>query len=183
MTARSMLSALVLAVLPLAGSATGGQEPPIPRTQVRFAGPSGMEVRWVTRSASGKAGYCEPPLQVPGRYNFPQGATYRLKLSKLAGDPGGDLYPTLEVGAATPSVQALLSHSAVPLHLTDDDIRQVQAGGYLVKVVYLATAPGSGFGAVSSATTGAGADAIDVARRRGTVLLVLRIGNIDAEVP
>jgi hypothetical protein len=178
-----MLSAIVLAMLPLAGLPAWGQEPSVPRTQVYFTRPSGMEVRWVTRTASGKPGYGELPLQVPGRYNFPQGATYRLKLSKLSGYPGPDLYPTLEVGTAAPSLQAFLSHSAVPLHLTDDDIRQVQAGGYLVKVVYLATASGSGYGAVSSATTGAGEDAIEVARRRGAIVLVLRIGNIDAEIP
>ena len=71
--------AVALTVLALSVPAAHCQTPG-PRTQVRFTGPSGMEVRWQTRDAQGKGAYSEPPLRVPGRFNFPQGAAYRLKL-------------------------------------------------------------------------------------------------------
>jgi hypothetical protein len=142
----------------------------------------GMNVRWLTRSADGKVGYSEPPLQVPARYNFRQGATYRLKLSHIEGHPGLELYPTLEVWSAGAAAQQFLAHAAAPVEVTDEDVRQVQAGGYLVKVVFLGGMPDGGLGTIGG-PVGPGADPVREAQRRGTVLLVLRLGNIDAELP
>ena len=96
------------------------------------------------------------------RYNFRQGATYRLKLSRIPGFPGLELYPTLEVPAAGPTGRQFLAHSAAQLELTDEDFRQVAAGKLIVKTVYL---PGGGGPA------------------KGPPLLVLRMGNLDREAP
>ena len=62
---------------------------------------------------------------LPGRYNFPQGAIYRLKLSNIPGRPGVELYPTLEVGPAMPRTEAFLAHNAIPVQFTDEDFDQV----------------------------------------------------------
>ena len=59
-------------------------------TQVRFVGPDGMNVGWQVPN-----GYAEHQLVTPARYNFIQGATYRLKLSGIPGREGLVLYPTL----------------------------------------------------------------------------------------
>jgi hypothetical protein len=73
---------------------------PTARTPVRFTGPAGMEVRYYVRTADGKETYANR-LVAPARYNFPQGAVYRLKLSHIPGYPGLEVYPTLEVPAVT----------------------------------------------------------------------------------
>ncbi len=140
-------------------AATGAQEPAgAGRTQVRFVGPSGMQIRWLVVGRDGKARFSETPLEAPARYNFRQGAVYRLKLSHIAGFPGLEVYPTLEVPAAGPAAGQFLAHNAVALELTADDFRRVTAGKQIVKTV---TLPGSG----------------------GVPLLVLRMGNLDMEAP
>ena len=52
----------------------------------------------VTWDVAAPGAFDSEPLVCPGRYNFPQGAIYRLKLSNIPGRPGVELYPTLEVG-------------------------------------------------------------------------------------
>src|SRR5687768_5390587 len=94
----------------LTGPAAQSQVPaPFGTTQVQFAGPSGMQVRWFVKTAAGKGGYPGPPLVAPGKYNFKQGYTYRLKLSHIPGFPGLELYPTLEVPVAGPAAQPFLA--------------------------------------------------------------------------
>jgi hypothetical protein len=149
-----------LLALVLTDGAAPAQDP-AGRTQVRFTGPAGMKVQWYIRTPDGRDSYSQPPLVVPGRYNFRQGAGYRLKLSQIPGHPGLVLYPTLEVVAPGPAAQAFLAHSAVALELTDDDFRQVVAGSYVVRAV---TLPGAGQGS-------------------GSALVILRMGNVDREVP
>ena len=173
------LVTLAIPLLAVVGSAAVAQFP-APRTQVRFTGPSGMQVRWYVRSPGGAEGYSDPPVVAPGRYSFRQGAGYRLKLSHLPGHPGLVLYPTLEVVATPdPAAQQFLAHSAVPLELTDDDLRQVTAGEYLVKAIYLPT----GQEAAGSVPLAPGVDPIAEAGRRGRAVLVLRLGNRDVEAP
>jgi hypothetical protein len=162
MLRKPLLIALALSALAWTGPTALSQVPAsAPRTQVRFVGPSGMQIRWYVRAAGGKEGYSEPPLVAPARYNFRQGAAYRLKLSRIPGFPGLELYPTLEVPHAGPAARKFLAHSAVQLELTEDDFRQVAAGEYIAKTVYL---PGGGGAA-------------------GPPLLVLRLGNRDREAP
>jgi hypothetical protein len=157
----SYLVVLSLGTVLFAGPLSQGQAPDAaPRTQVRFVGPSGMQVRWQVRTPDGKVGFSEPALEAPGRFNFQQGAVYRLKLSRLPGFPGVELYPTLEVVAANSATHDYLAHNAVPLELSEEEVRQVVDGTYLVKTVYL---PGS--------------------TARGDALLVLRLGNRDLDVP
>jgi hypothetical protein len=147
---------VVLFAVGLGGAPAAAQAP---RTQVRFAGPSGMQIRWQVVAPDGKASFSEPPLEAPGRFNFVRGATYRLKLSRIAGFPGLELYPTLEVPHAGAAAQQFLAHSAVQLELTAEDFRRAAAGQHVVRTVHL---PGVGQGA-------------------GPALLILRLGNLDLE--
>src|SRR5687768_15101195 len=103
----------VLAALLLASAA--GQ-PMTMRTQILFKEPSGMKVFWLTK-VDGKAAYSTTPLEAPGRFNFVQGAVYRLKLTHLAGHPGLELFPTLDVAAVTPATREFLAHNSVPVVL------------------------------------------------------------------
>jgi hypothetical protein len=151
------------------------------RTEVAFVGPQGMQVSWYT--PGGFAG----ALSAPARYNFLQGAIYRLKLARIPGRPGVELYPTLEVVPANAKTEAFLAHSAVPVGFTNEDLDQVAAGNFLIKVVYLpdpafqdvaATGPDE----IVSTRLEPGVDPIAEAARRGSVLLVIRVGNINLEL-
>jgi hypothetical protein len=171
------------------GALAGAPQPyPAGRTSVRFTGPSGMKIAWFAPTADGKTQFTPNALQAPARYNFPQAAIYRLKLSDIPGRPGIELYPTLEVVPANAKTATFLAHSSVPLTFTQEDFEQVLAGNYLVKVIYLpypqfqdlaVAAPGE----ISSARLEPGADPIKEALLRGSILLVVRMGNIDLEAP
>ena len=86
--------------------------------------------------------FAESQISAPGRYNFHQGATYRLKLTNIpgAGREGLVLYPTLQVYPSHPQTEAFLSHNAVPLQITEEDLDQVQASNFVTKVIYLPSA-------------------------------------------
>ena len=159
----------------------------VQRTSVRFLRPEGMKVSWYVPSPDGRPTFSTTQLDAPGRYNFTQGAIYRLKLSHLPNRPNiVALYPTLEVAPATNKTGAFLAHSAVPVVFTDEDFDQVAAGNYLVKVIYLPDpqfqdVAAAGPDEVVSTRLDPGVDPVAEARRRGTVLLVIRMGNIDLE--
>lgn len=166
----------------------GGCPPPPKRTEVRFAGPAGMKVSWYSCGPDGHPTFAGNQIEAPGRYNFLQAAIYRLKLSDIPGRPGVDLYPTLEVVPANFKTDAFLAHSAVPVYFTEEDLDQVAAGNYLVKVIYLpfpqyADVATTGPDEVVSTRLEPGADPIAEACRRGSILLVIRVGNIDLEAP
>jgi hypothetical protein len=162
---------------------------PIQRTEVRFVGPAGMKISWYSPSAEGKSGFSSQFLEAPARYNFMQASIYRLKLSDIPGRPGVELYPTIEVVPAKVRTATFLAHSAVPVCFTEEDFEQVAAGNYVVKVIYLpdpqfqdVAAPGCPDEVVSSRLE-PGVDPICEAQRRGCILLVVRLGNIDLEAP
>jgi hypothetical protein len=150
------------------------------RSSIRFSADKEMSVTWY-----GPNGWNADPLVTPARYNFPQGGIYRLKLSGIQGRPGLELYPTLEVAPATLKTATYLAHSSVPLNFTDEDFEQVVAGNMLIKVIYLPDpqyqdlAAVAGPAEVISTRLEPGVDPVSEARRRGEVLLVIRMGNID----
>lgn len=161
---------------------------PVSRTQVRFVQPVGMKVHWYTKSPDGKESYSQFPIDTPGRYNFLQAAVYRLKLTNIPGHPGLEVYPTLEVVPANPKTAEFLAHSPVPLSFTDEDFKQIKANNYVVKVVYLPDPQYQDFafigpGEIISTQLDPGADPIEEARRRGNILLVIRMGSIDQQAP
>jgi hypothetical protein len=151
------------------------------RTSVRFAEPQDMRISWYT-----PGGLSDTVLTAPARYNFAQGGIYRLKLSNV-GRGATDLYPTLEVAPATPKTAAYLAHSSVPVSFTDEDFEQVTSGNYLVKVIYLPDpqfqdiAAVAGPAEVISTRLEPGMDPVAEARRRGEILLTIRLGNIDLD--
>jgi hypothetical protein len=168
------------------GALTGPSPQPFPaqRTEVFFTGPPTMKVSWYAPSPAGGAGFTSDSIEAPGRYNFLQAAIYRLRLSDIPGMANVELYPTLEVVPANHKTSAFLAHSAVPVSFTDEDIQQVAAGNYVVKVIYLPdpqfqdlamTGPSE----LVSSRLEPGVDPICEACRRGSILLVIRLGNID----
>jgi hypothetical protein len=132
-------------------------QPQVARAQVRFAGPTGLQV-WVQRPGGQFPQAAD--ITAPGRLNLQQGHIYRLKLASIPGHPGVMLYPTLQLGGGDARTAAFLRASAIQIELTADDFAQAAKGELLTKVIYLPDAGG-----------------------RGPVLATLRMGNIDLEVP
>lgn len=152
-------------------------------TQIRFLGPDGMHVGWQIPN-----GYAENQLVTPARYNFVQGSTYRLKLSGIPGREGVVLYPTLQVYPSHPNTDAYLSHNSVPMELSQEDLDQIESNNFVTKVIYL---PDARFQELAIANVETlvstrldpGVDPIQEADKRGTIMAVMRIGNMDLEMP
>ncbi len=165
----------------------GGAVMPFPgaTSQIAFIGPDGMQVAW---DLSYPGAFDSEPLIVPGRYNFPQGAIYRLKLTSIPGRAGVELYPTLEVAPTLPRTDAYLAHNAIPFQLTDEDFDQVLSGNFVTKVIYLPDAEFqelalAGVETLVSTRLDPGVDPIIEADRRGSILAIIRIGNKDLQIP
>jgi len=155
------------------------------RSQVAFVGPEGMVVSW---DVSAPGHFDSEPLICPGRYNFPQGAIYRLKLTNIPGRPGAELYPTLEIGPTMPRTAAFLGHNAIPVQFTEEDLDQVHSGNFVTKVIYLPDPEFqelalAGIETLVSTRLDPGVDPIVEADRRGAILAVVRLGNKDLEMP
>ena len=154
-------------------------------SQVAFVGPEGTTVNW---DIVAPGMFDSEALICPGRYNFPQGAIYRLKLSSILGRPGIELYPTLEVGPMMPRTEAFLAHNAVPVQFTPEDFDQILSGNFVTKVIYLPDPEYqelalAGVETLVSTRLDPGVDPIIEADRRGAILAIVRLGNKDLQVP
>ncbi len=175
--------------LPLSGgpgAGAGATGVVIGRTSIKFTGPAGMKITW--QLPNGGFNDESSGLTAPKEYNFLQAQTYRLRLTQvLPNFPGRSFYPTLEVAAGNPKSLTFLAHSSVPLTFTNDDFEQAKAGNLVVKVVYLPDRENQDFATVAGAEElvstrlEPGADPVAEAQRKGTILAIVRLGNIDLE--
>ncbi|MFO0956975.1 MAG: hypothetical protein U0800_05840 [Isosphaeraceae bacterium] len=157
------------------------------KSQIYFVDPPGMRIGWQS-SVGGQPSYLNGQLTAPARYNFTQGYIYRLKLTEIPGRPGLALYPTIEVAPGTPATDAFLTHNPIPVQFTEEDFDQVTAGNFVTKVIYLPDPKYqelaiAGVETLVSTRLEPGVDPILEADRRGTILLILRVGAIDLEMP
>ncbi len=166
-----------------------GRRFPNTRSQIYFLDPDGMRIGWQSGATGGERVYVPGQLTVPARYNFNQGYIYRLKLSEIPGRPGVQLYPTIEVAPSTPATDAYLTHNPIPVQFTAEDFDQVVDGGnFVTKVIYLPDAKYqelaiAGVETLVSTRLEPGVDPILEADKRGTILLIVRLGAIDLEMP
>jgi hypothetical protein len=161
---------------------------PNTQSQIFFLDPNGMKIGWQTGAANGERVYLPAQLTVPARYNFRQGYIYRLKLTDIPGRPNVSLYPTLEVAPSTPATDAYLTHNPIPVQFTAEDFDQVVDGGnFVTKVIYLPDPKYqelaiAGVETLVSTRLEPGVDPILEADKRGTILLIVRLGAIDMEM-
>lgn len=160
---------------------------PAPTAQVYFADPEQMEVRFDV-TAPGR--FDSVPLVTPARMDFPQGGIYRLKLTNIPGPGyvGVELYPTVEIGPATPRTATFLDHGAIPIQFTAEDFDQALTGNFVTKVIYLPDPEFqelalAGVDTLVSTRLDPGVDPIVEADRRGSILAIVRLGNKDLEGP
>lgn len=170
-------------VIPMMASPAAARSFQTRATQVRFVGPNGVQIGWKI-----PGGYAENQVVAPGKYNFRQGATYRLKMKNIAGRDGMVIYPTLQVYPSHPATDAYLYHNCVPIELTDEDLDQVESNNFVTKVIYLPDARFqelaiAGVETLVSTRLDPGVDPVAEAERRGTIMVVVRLGNMDLEMP
>jgi hypothetical protein len=170
------------------GGPQAGRRFPNTRSQINFVEPRGMKIGWQTTTGNGEKLYLPAQLTVPARYNFNQGYIYRLKLTDLPGRPNLALYPSIEVAPSSPATDAYLSHNPIPAQFTEEDFDQVTAGNFVTKVVYLPDPKYqelaiSGVETLVSTRLEPGVDPILEADRRGTILMIIRLGGINLEMP
>jgi hypothetical protein len=154
-------------------------------SQIAFVGPEGTSISW---DVTAPGAFDSEPLTCPARYNFPQGAIYRLKMTNIPGRAGVELYPTLEVGPVVPRTEAFLAHNPIPVEFTPEDFDQVLSGNFVTKVIYLPDPEFqelalAGVGTLVSTRLDPGVDPIVEADRRGAILAIVRLGNIDLQAP
>ena len=153
------------------------------RTSIRFVSPAGMKIAFMDVNK----GFSEAGREAPVRYNFPQSNIYKVRLSGIPALPATkNYYPSIEIYPMTPKTVTYLSHCAVPVGFTNEDFESVNAGNLVVKVIYLPDPQFQDLAAaeeIVSTRLEAGVDPIAEANRRGTILAVIRLGNIDLEDP
>ncbi|MCE9562789.1 MAG: hypothetical protein K8U57_12150 [Planctomycetes bacterium] len=167
------------------GGPTGAT--PNGRASVKFTSPAGMKVTW--QLPNGGFNDEATGLTTPKEYNFLQGQVYRLRLTQiLPNHPGKAFYPTLEVSSGNPKTVSFLAHACVPITFTNDDFDHAVSGNLVVKVIYLPDrdnqdflALGGGLEEVNSTRLEPGVDPVAEAQRKGSVLAIIRLGNIDLE--
>jgi hypothetical protein len=172
------------------GSGASGQRFPNTRSQIFFLDPNGMQIGWQSGGGpNGERVYLPAQLTVPARYNFQQGYIYRLKLTNIPNRPTVSLYPTIEVAPSTPATDAYLTHNPIPIQFTAEDFDQVVDGGnFVTKVIYLPDPKYQELAIANVETLVStrlepGVDPIREADKRGTILLIIRIGAFDLETP
>ncbi len=174
------------------GGPGAGRRFPNVKSQVVFFGPGGpggtgdMKIGWQTGGPSGERLYL-PGRPTPFRYNFMQGYIYRLKMADISGRPTMTLYPTIEVAPSTPATDAYLTHNQIPIQFTAEDLDQVEGGNFVTKVIYLPD-PRYQELAVANVETlvstrlEPGVDPVLEADKRGTILMIVRLGGINLEM-
>jgi hypothetical protein len=150
-------------------------------TQIAFVGPEGMTVQW---DVGEPGAFDSEPLIVPGRQDFRQGGTYRLKLKNIPGHEGAELYPTIEVGPGTPRTEAYMAHAYTPVQFTQEDFDQVMRGNLVIKVIYLPDPEFQGLALTGvetlvSTRLDPNVDPVVEADRRGSILAVVRLEKND----
>jgi hypothetical protein len=174
------------------GGSMPGRRFPNVKSQIVFFGPGGpggtgdLKIGWQTGGPSGEKMYL-PGRSTPFRYNFMQGYIYRLKMSDISGRPALTLYPTIEVAPSTPATDAYLTHNQIPVQFTAEDLDQVEGGNFVTKVIYLPDPKYQELAVANVETLVStrlepGVDPVLEADKRGTILLIVRLGGINLEM-
>jgi len=143
--------------------------------QVRFVQPDGAKVSVY----DGDEETWSPALTIPSHCPFEGGETFRIRLSDIPDQPGEPVWGRLTVEKLT----EYTVDCAVPLEITREDIEDARRNVLVVKVVFLPDEehalyqiPGAPTSIVSTMLE-PGKDAVEEAKKQGTVLLVLRLGG------
>jgi len=145
--------------------------------QVLFSKPQGMQITW----QNGKR-----VVVAPGRLNLNTGL-HRLMISNIEDHEGLELYPTLEIAPIKHSTRSYFDHNCISVQFTEADFDQVESGNLITKVLFLPDPEFqelalAGVESLVSTRLAPGVNPVLEADRRGTILAIIRMGNIDPNV-
>ena len=103
-------------------------------------------------------------------------------MDKLPGHSGLELSATLQIAEQNAPAKAFVSHNAIPVRLTDEDLENASAGNLVTKVIFLPSPENqelalAGVETLVSTRLDPGVDPVAQANKRGTVLAIFRLGN------
>ncbi len=135
-------------------------------------------------------GWADEQMYSGNSFDFPQNAVYQLKFSGFPAEGFEDLqlYPTLEVRGVDPSTREYLEHSVVPVEITVNDLEHVVHNNMVTKVIYLPDPKHqaraiAGVETLISTQLDPGIDPVQQAERMGTIMVILRFGNKNLQMP
>ena len=143
---------------------------------VAIYGPDGSQL--ALAASSGFTPSVEGPLQA----GLLVGAAYRVQVSQIPGQPGVEIFPTVEVIDRLHPPPGQTTRFPIPVHIGEDDLAQALAGRLVTRVIYLedpqtalplADAPQT----QRSFDVRADLDPLQEADRLGRPVAVLRIGS------
>jgi RNA polymerase sigma factor (sigma-70 family) len=141
--------------------------------QVRIAAPVGMKAGLLPAEKGDEVS----EIQAPGRFNLAWGHVYRLKLHDIPQRPGVSYFPTIEIPKPEGTTRPFVNSSAIAVEFTDEDLDHIDKGDLITKVVFLTR----GRAATVTSYQFSDGDVVQEARRRGAILAVVRLGNIDLQ--
>jgi hypothetical protein len=98
--------------------------------QFIFVRPTGMQIKIGSQL-----------LTTPSRHDFltsGKGGVFGMKLKNVAGYPAAEILSTIEITPVNPITAAYLDHTAVPMSVTDEDLKKSQEGFIVRKAIILA---------------------------------------------
>jgi biopolymer transport protein ExbD len=139
--------------------------------QVRFLAPQAAKIRRFEEED-------KTAHEMPCRFTFEKPGTYRLKLTNIPNHPGLELYPTVEVYPSTAKTATFLTHAAIPVEFTEEEIDKAVKGKLATTAVCLHQDGDQAFAVTGRPTN---MDTVGLAKEKGPILLVVRLGSIDLE--
>jgi len=137
---------------------------------VTVEGPAGLLVAVET------AGGWSDPLEVPLRLELPVGMAHRLRLTRIPGYEGMELFPSVRVLAKLDAPPADDWRFPVELVIEREDLAEAMEGALVRRIVYSATDCLEADAPVSFDVE-PGNDALEVARTLGDPVLEFVVGN------
>ena len=137
---------------------------------VTIEGPAGLFVAVET------AGGWSEPLAVPLRMQLPVGSAHRLRLTRIPGYEGMELFPSVRVLAKLAAPPADEWRFPVELVIDQEDLAEAMDGALVRRIVYSATDCLEADPPVSFDVE-PGNDALEVARTLGDPVLEFVVGN------
>jgi len=98
---------------------------------VEFHGPKGMHIAVVEQNRF------TDNQPAPVKCGMLMGAAYRLKITRIPGRPGEDVYPTIEVVNRLYPPHGMAERFPVPVHFTQQELELALNGVLVTRVVYL----------------------------------------------
>jgi uncharacterized repeat protein (TIGR01451 family) len=154
-----------------------GPKIPAPLLYVKVTGPEGLQTTWITGEPEGTQ------FDRPATVGIRPGYHYRFALSNIPGNRAARLFPSLEVHGSLQVPRHLdpVKHP-VPLVFTEDDLNRALEGKFICKAICLedpdkadplATKPLQ----LLESAVGSEKEAIEAARGKGRLLVILRFGE------